>query len=192
MIPGIILAAGASARMGRPKALLQAGGRSFVARLVETLHRGGVRPVVVVIRPEATDVAAEILRAGATPVVNRAPDEGQLSSLVAGLAGVEDVAPAVLVTLVDAPSIGAQAIASLVARASASDAPILRATYRGRHGHPVMFRRSVFGALRRADPNVGAKAVLRTHTVEDVDVDDPGVVDDIDTPEDYARAFGVR
>lgn len=191
MIPGIILAAGASRRMGRPKALLQAHGQSFVTRLVETLHRGGVRPAVVVIRPAAGDIAAEILRAGATPVVNPAPDEGQLSSLLTGLTAIEDVAPAVLVTLVDAPSIGPAAIASLLARVAASDAPILRATYRGRHGHPVVFRRSVFGALRGADPDMGAKAVLRAHTVEDVDIDDPGVVDDIDTPEDYARVFGV-
>lgn len=191
MIPGLILAAGASSRMGRPKALLDASGRTFVARLVETLHYGGVRPVAVVIRPGTRDLALEIVRAGATPVVNRAADDGQLSSLLTGLAAVADVAPAVLVTLVDAPAIRPTSIAALLAREPASPASILRATYRGRHGHPVVFRRRVFDALRQADPTVGAKAVLRAHAVEDVEVDDPGVVDDIDTPEDYARVFGV-
>lgn len=192
MIPGIVLAAGASSRMGCPKALLGAHGRSFVAAVIQTLRAAGVAPVIGVIRPGAGDVADEIERAGARPIVNPFADEGQLSSLLAGLDAVDDpAASAVLVTLVDAPAIRTDTVASLLARLSRSDAPILRAAYRGRHGHPVVFRRGVFDALRQADPSMGAKAVLRAHRVEDVEVDDPGVVDDIDTPEDYARVFGV-
>lgn len=193
MIPGIVLAAGASSRMGRPKPLLQAGGRTFVAGLVRTLLGAGVHPVVVVIRPGADEIASEILASGATPVVNPAPEQGQLSSLLAGLDAVQGLEPvAVLVTLVDVPAIRPDTITALLGRLSGSPAAILRATYRGRHGHPVVFRRSVFDPLRRADPTAGAKAVLRTHPVEDVRVEDPGVVDDIDTPEDYARAFGIK
>ena len=192
MIPGIILAAGASTRMGRPKALLGAHGQSFVSTIIQTLLRAAVAPIVVVIRPGADDIADEIVRSGGLPVVNPVPEDGQLSSLLTGLGAVDDgVAPAVLVTLVDVPSIRTETVASLLARLSASDAPILRATHRGRHGHPVVFRRSVFDALRRADLNVGAKAVLRAYVVEDVEVDDAGVAADIDTPEDYRRVFGV-
>jgi molybdenum cofactor cytidylyltransferase len=192
MIPGLILAAGASARMGRPKPLLQTGGRSFVSAIIQTLRAGGLAPIVVVIRPGSGEVADEIVGAGGLSVVNPSPDEGQLSSLLAGLDAVETAAStAVLVTLVDAPSIRPETVALLLARLSTSDAPILRATYRGRHGHPVVFRSSVFGALRGADPRLGAKVVLRAHVVEDVEIDDPGIVDDIDTPEDYARVFGV-
>jgi molybdenum cofactor cytidylyltransferase len=67
--------------------------------------------------------------------------------------------------------------------------PIVRATYRGRHGHPVIFSRTVFDSIRHADPAIGAKAVVRAHVqdVIDVDVDDPGVVLDVDNPEDYAK-----
>ncbi len=68
-----------------------------------------------------------------------------------------------------------------------SNAPVLRAVHLGRHGHPVVFKRAIFDALRHADPAVGAKAVLHAAAVEDVEVDDPGVVDDVDTPDDYAR-----
>jgi molybdenum cofactor cytidylyltransferase len=78
-------------------------------------------------------------------------------------------------------------VAELLARAAASPAPILRATHEGRHGHPVVFRRAVFAALRAADPAAGAKPVVRALAVEDVEVDDPGVLRDVDTPQDYDR-----
>jgi molybdenum cofactor cytidylyltransferase len=68
-------------------------------------------------------------------------------------------------------------------------APVVRATFRGRHGHPVIFARRVFDALRRADPDVGAKAVVRGHAADliDVDLDDPAIVLDVDEPGDYTR-----
>jgi molybdenum cofactor cytidylyltransferase len=93
----------------------------------------------------------------------------------------------VLVTLVDVPLIQASTVRALVARAATSSAPVLRATFRGGHGHPVVFKREVFAALRAADPSAGAKAVLRAVPVEDVEVDDPFVVRDVDTPEEYER-----
>jgi molybdenum cofactor cytidylyltransferase len=192
MIPAIVLAAGASTRMGRPKALLQAGGgRTFIATILDSLHRGGVHDAVVVVRPGHDAVAAEVgtCAVGRT-VTNLRADEGQLSSLIAGLDGIDG--PGVvgaLVTLVDVPLIQASTVRFLLARAAASDAPILRAVHRGRHGHPVIFKRELFEALRRADPAIGAKAVVRAVRVEDVEVGDPGVVEDVDTPEDYARLF---
>jgi len=111
-----------------------------------------------------------------------------LSSLITGL----DTADApgvsgVLVTLVDVPLIRPSTMRTLIARADASPAAILRAVHRGRHGHPVIYKREVFAALRAADPAVGAKAVMRAIPVEDVEVDDPGVLQDVDTPEDYRR-----
>jgi len=189
MIPGIVLAAGASSRMGRPKALLQAGARTFVRRVLDTLNDGGVPEAVVVVRPGAEQVTREVeLARFGRVLVNPHPDRGQLSSLLVGLDGVErDDVDAVLVTLVDVPLVRPQTIASLLARARSSSAPILRAVHSGRHGHPVIFTRAVFGALRAADLAAGARAVLRAHQVEDVDVADPGVLVDVDTPDDYGR-----
>ena len=92
-------------------------------------------------------------------------------------------------TLVDVPLVGAPAMAVLLARARVSPAPIVRAVHAGRHGHPVIFKRAVFDALRNADLASGAKAVLRAHLIDDVDVGDPGVAEDVDTPADYARLF---
>jgi molybdenum cofactor cytidylyltransferase len=189
MVPCILLAAGASTRMGRPKALLTTGGKSFIRKVLEDLRDGGVSSAAVVIRPGQPEIAAEVSRAGfGEAVENPRPDEGQLSSLLVGLDAVDrpDV-DGVLVTLVDVPMIGAESVRALLERARASRSPVLRAVHGGRHGHPVLFKRELFDALRHADPALGAKDVLRRVTVEDVEVAEPGVVIDIDTPADYDR-----
>ena len=190
MIPAIVLAAGASTRMGRPKALLATtGNRTFVRAILDSLRDGGLADIVVVTRPGDTALDAEIAAAGfGRPVINPRAEDGQLTSLIAGLNAVDTPeVHAVLVTLVDVPLVTPSTIRTLCARAMVSPAPVVRASYRGRHGHPVIFQRAVFDALRTADPAVGAKAVVRAVPVEDVDVDDPGVGEDVDTPADYSR-----
>jgi molybdenum cofactor cytidylyltransferase len=179
-------------RMGRPKALLEAGDRTFIRRILDTLRSGGIQGAVVVIRAGQDQIVAEVEVSGfGRTVVNPRADEGQLSSLIAGLDAVDRPGvDAVLVTLVDAPLIGADAVRILLERAASSTAPVLRAVHQGRHGHPVIFKRQLFEALRRADPAAGAKAIVRAVPVEDVETGDPGVVDDVDTPEEYARLFG--
>jgi CTP:molybdopterin cytidylyltransferase MocA len=193
MIPGIILAAGASSRMGRPKALLYAGDRTFVSAILGTFREAGVPSVVVVVRPGDAALVTEIENAGFGRVVeNPRPEEGQLSSLLTGLDASDGPAvEGVLVTLVDVPLVSARTIRALLERTAASDAPILRATHLERHGHPVIFKRAVFDALRRADPREGARAVMRTVQVEDVEVADPGVAEDVDTAADYERLRGM-
>lgn len=191
MIPAIVLAAGASARMGRAKALLLAGNRTFVRRILESLRDGGVIDAVVVVRPGDTAIADEIAAAGfGRAVTNVRAEQGQLTSLLAGLEAVDGPAvSAVLVTLVDVPFVKAATVRALCVRAPGSPAQIVRAVHRGRHGHPVIFKRVLFEALRRADPGVGAKAVVRAATIEDIEADDPGVVEDVDTPDDYRRVL---
>ena len=100
--------------------------------------------------------------------------------------------PDTAVTLVDVPLINPGTIRVLCERAAMTRAPIVRAVHRGRHGHPVIFKREVFDPVRRADPAIGAKAVLRAFPVEDVDIDDPGIAEDVDTPDDYRRLITIR
>jgi molybdenum cofactor cytidylyltransferase len=195
MIIGIILAAGASSRMGRPKALLPLGGGTFVTRLCGTLTAAGLDDVIVVAGADLDAVASAVSRAGlsARIIENPRRHEGQLSSVLAGLAvadrpGVE----AVVVHLVDAPLVSAGTVRAVVDAFRRTRAPIVRPVIHGRHGHPVLFARDVFDELRRADPAIGAKAVVRAHAADacDVPVDDEGACRDIDTPEDYARFIG--
>jgi molybdenum cofactor cytidylyltransferase len=195
MIVGIVLAAGASSRMGRPKALLRLGGDTFVSCVCRTLIAAGVDDVVVVAGAELEAVTSAVCRAGlsARIIENPRRDEGQLSSVLAGLAvadhpGVE----AVVVHLVDAPFVSSGTVRAVMDAFRRTRAPVVRPVINGRHGHPVLFARSVFDELRRADPSVGAKAVVRAHAADacDVPVDDEGACRDIDTPEDYTRLIG--
>ena len=192
MIPGIILASGASTRMGSPKALLtMPNGSTFVWTLVTTLIDGGVDDVFVVGRSEDRPLRDEVERLPRSRFVENArADEGQLSSVIAGLnAADRPGVGGVLVTLVDLPLIAPATVRILIEAFAAAHVPIARTSHRGRHGHPVIFGRQVFDELRRANPAVGAKSVVRAHeaSVLDVEVDDEGVLRDIDTPEDYRR-----
>jgi molybdenum cofactor cytidylyltransferase len=195
MVAGVILAAGRSARMGRPKALLTCpDGRTFVRALIDALHGGGVHAPVVVVRGDDGALRREVAAAGAAGVVvnENADRGGQLSSLIAGLDAADGPGVrGVVVVPVDAPLVTSDTIATLIAVFSATGAPIVRARFESRNGHPVVFSRALFDDLRRADPQAGAKAVLRAHAsaIVNVDLDDAAVIADIDTPEDYRRLF---
>ena len=192
MVVGIILAAGASSRMGRPKALLPIGDDVFVTRVCRTLLEAGVDDLVVVAGAEHDAVAAAVDGAGlrVRVVENPRREEGQLSSVLTGLAvadrpGVD----AVLVHLVDAPLVRPETARAVLDAYFRTHAPIVRPAVGGRHGHPVLFARSVFDELRRADPSVGARGVVQAHAADvcNVPVDDEGACRDIDTPEEFAR-----
>ncbi len=192
MVAGLVLAAGSSARMGRDKALLPRGqgGATFVAALIVALREGGLDDVLVVGRPGNEALRTEVEAHGARYVENPAADQGQLSSLLAGL-NVADRpgVTAVMFTPVDMPLIDRRIVSTLLQAFTSSSAAIVRPAYHGRHGHPVIVSRAMFAELRRADGSAGARSVMSAHAsrVLDVEVDDAAVVSDVDTPADYAR-----
>lgn len=194
MVAGVILAAGRSSRMGRPKALLSVdvNDDTFVGRVIRTARDAGLQPLFVIGRRGDTRLANEVHGGGATFLVNDDPDRGQLSSIQTGLAAADAAGAAgIMVMPVDVPLVSASVLRDVLAAAAEDGVRIARATYRGRHGHPVLFTRAVFEELRSADPAIGARAVVRADPgrVRDVEVDEPGVVQDIDTPDDYRRVF---
>ena len=93
-----------------------------------------------------------------------------------------------LLTLVDVPLVTAATVRAVLAHQRLTRAPIVRPAHGARHGHPVFIDRSLFDALRRADPSQGAKPVVRAHAsaAGEVAIDDEGAFRDIDTPEDLA------
>jgi molybdenum cofactor cytidylyltransferase len=193
MVVAIILAAGDSTRMGRPKALLpDPDGRPFVARLARTFVEAGVRDLVIVTGRDhaalADALAADRLPVRPVLVNNPDPSRGQLSSLWAGLdAASAPTIEAVLVTLVDVPMVSPSTVQAVLDAWQRSRAPIVRPAIDDRHGHPVLFDRAVFAELRRAPLAEGARAVVRAHAgrVVDVPVDDEGCLADVDTPDEY-------
>jgi molybdenum cofactor cytidylyltransferase len=189
LMPGaIVLAAGASSRMGRPKALLTLGaGETFVSRIAATLAAAGLDPVIVVVRAELEPAIARAAP-GARLVVNDAPERGQLSSLLRGLDALPQPAASALVTLVDLPLVRVTTVQAVVDGWRRTQAPLVRPVHRGRHGHPVVFGAALIAGLRSADLALGAKPVVHAFAAAglDVPVDDPGVLRDIDTPSDYA------
>jgi molybdenum cofactor cytidylyltransferase len=193
MIPAIVLAAGRSTRMGRPKAALPFNDRdTFLSRIVRTFLDAGVDDVVVVLGHDAEAIARSFAATElpARFTINRDYDRGQLSSLQAGLTVVDRPGvSAVLVTLVDVPLVSASTVRAVVEHYRATRAPIVRPVSGERHGHPFVIDRALFDALRSGDDELGAKPIVRAHVsaIGDVTVDDDGAFIDIDTVDDYRR-----
>ena len=191
MIPAIVLAAGKSTRMGRPKANLPLdGGDTFLSRIVRTFYDAGVDDVLVVVGHDAGAIVEAFSGVGATVrfVWNPDYESGQLSSLLKGLNAVDRPGlSAVLVTLVDVPLVTAGTVRAVLERYRETRAPIVRPVRGSQHGHPVVIDRSLFDEIRRAHPDGGAKPVIRAHssTAGDVEVEDAGAFVDIDTVADY-------
>lgn len=196
MISGIVLAGGKSSRMGRPKALLPIGpeGVTFFDRITRTLVDAGLEEVVVVVGADAEAIRGAVRPVQGVRIVDN-PDyeQGQLTSLIAGLRAIDLArATAAVVTLIDVPLVSAATVRTLIARQRERDAPVVRPVSNGRHGHPVVFGRALFDELQRADPVHGAKPVVRAHAAEmvEVPIDDEGAFTDIDTREEYEKFIG--
>lgn len=183
--------------MGRPKAALPLADRAdtFVHRLARTFLAAGVPDVIVVSGAHDADVRRALGPAdGRVRVLHnhRWPD-GQLTSLQAALSAPSRTGrtadlEAFVMTLVDIPLIAAATVAAIVAAWRRTRAPIVRPARGAVHGHPVLFDRALFDELLAADPQVGAKAVVRAHAHEIVNLTlaDDGAFADVDTEEDYA------
>jgi CTP:molybdopterin cytidylyltransferase MocA len=187
-VAGLVLAAGGGSRMGRPKALLRLRGELLVERACRLLADGGCAPVLAVLGAAADEVPA---LPGVTTVRNPDWPTGMASSLRAGLAAVPTVAPgaaAVVVTLVDTPLLGPEAVRRLVA-AGRDGAEAAAATYGGEQGHPVLLARSVLADVAEAATgDRGARPWLAAHPdrVRLVPCDGTGDPRDLDVPDDLA------
>lgn len=184
-VAGIVLAAGRSERMGRSKPALTVNGVSFLERAVRVLRVGGCDPVVAVVGRDS-----EIQEAGpAGIVVNEDASSEQVDSLRLGLDAVGPAVGAVVVLPVDHPLVRPETVAAMVRAHGRSGAPIVRPVHDGVAGHPVLIGRALFPALLEGSLPQGARTLVEGNPDLrlDLDVDDPGVLADIDTPEDYLR-----
>ena len=191
MIAAVVLSAGESSRMGRPKALLPIDGQTFIERIVGALKRGGLERIVVVLGFDAEEMRKEIEHLPVEIVVNPAYQRGQLSSLQSALrhlAGATNC-DGVMVHLVDHPYVDAKLIDLMLRRFSETKSLIVVPRHQGKRGHPVIFSRALFSELLNAPMAEGAKAVVNAHRDEtlEIDTEDVGITLDIDTPELYRQ-----
>jgi CTP:molybdopterin cytidylyltransferase MocA len=187
MIWTVVLAAGASTRMGEPKALLAAGdGRRFVDAIAASARQAGCAGVMVVVGPPHGEAIRRALGPGVATAWNPQPERGMLSSVQAGVAALPPSVSAVLIWPVDIPYVTAATVRQLL---DAAPGKIIVPLHNKRGGHPLRVPRRLFAALMALEPSRGLKALLDAHSgeVERLAVVDRGVLLDVDTPDDYAR-----
>ena len=186
---GLILAAGASLRMGRPKQLLDWHGRPLVRAAAETALAAGLDPLVAVVGAARAEVTAALAGLPLRIVANPSYLAGQSTSLRAGVAALGPDADAAVVLLGDQPFVTVEIVDRIVAEWHASGAAIVAPVYAGQRGNPVLFDRAVFADLLAVQGDQGARAVLAADPsrVRLVHFDDARPLADVDTPEDYER-----
>jgi molybdenum cofactor cytidylyltransferase len=187
-----VLAAGPSRRMGSPKALLDFHGQPFVVSMLEALEALEARPRVVVLGPDAARIRPALVGHDCLIVENPHVAGGEIGSLRAALAAVRTVRPtAILAWPVDLPHVRLATLERLPEAYRRSGARAVLPTFAERRGQPVIWDQALFDELETsaAATRDGAEAVLDRHQahIVSVAVDDPAVIDDLNTPEDYER-----
>lgn len=179
----IILAAGESRRMGRPKALLPFRGGTFLSAIAENLARH-CSPVIAVFGFDAAHLSG-LAPPGVIAVENPDYKDGMLTSLKAGLRAVPDPCDTLLFTLVDHPAVMQSTVDTVVA----STATIAIPRFQNRRGHPVLIRRRIADEFLREPLTAKTRDVIDRHAseIEYIEVDDPGISDDIDDPALYQK-----
>lgn len=191
-IYGLLLAAGRSTRMGRPKQLLPWHGRPLARHVAEVALASRLAGLVVVLGAYAEEVARtlEDLNGALRQVVCAEYAHGQAASLRCGLEALPASADAVVVLLVDQPRVTAELINRLIAAFEAApEAVAVAPRYRGQRGTPVLLTQRLFAEVCALEGDLGARPVLARYAdaMHWLDVDDPAVVEDADTPEDFAH-----
>jgi molybdenum cofactor cytidylyltransferase len=191
MIIAVVLSAGESSRMGRPKALLPIGGQKFIERIIRVIGQSRVGRTIVVLGHHADELRGQIEHLPIQIVVNPDYQRGQLSSLQAAIRYIknDDRCDGMLVHLVDHPFIDVPLVDVLIETFYETKKLIVVPRHKGKRGHPVIFSRDLFEELLNAPIDQGAKAVVNAHREETLEIEwqDQGITLDIDTPELYRQ-----
>ncbi|MBJ6110541.1 nucleotidyltransferase family protein [Hymenobacter sp. BT523] len=183
----VLLAAGASTRMGRPKQLLSYRGRTLLRHAAETAIASGCTPIVLVTGAVREALAAEVADLPVQVVHNPDWETGMASSIRAGLAAAQPAEPAaVLIMLSDQPHLTPELLRELVQRQRQAQAPIAAAAYGDALGVPAVFDRALFSQLMELRGQAGAGRLIASYGPAVERIAFPAGLLDVDTPEQYA------
>ena len=188
MISAVILAAGESTRMGKPKQLMRLGEVTLVEQTIDNFLNSKVNEIIVVLGHRAEEVASLISNRPVTIAFNPNYRQGMSTSIVAGLSLLNDKTQAVMIALGDQPFVDAQTINYLVEEFVAHDQGIAIPVYEGRRGHPVIFDIKYKEELLKLKGDKGGREIIRQYSedVLEVTVNCEGVCVDIDTEDNYS------
>jgi molybdenum cofactor cytidylyltransferase len=192
-VAGVVLAAGASTRMGLNKLLLELDGTSLLRRAATRALDAGLTPVLVVLGYEAERARRELHGLDVQVTVNASYRLGLSGSLRAGIAALADDVGAAIVILADMPFVTSHMLAALVDRFRHGSAPLVISEYDGAYAPPALYRRSLFRELMTASGDSAGRETIRRHRAEADVVQWPAwAMRDIDTHEDYSRSLRDR
>ena len=189
-VSAIVLAAGASRRMGRPKQLLAFGRSTMLGEVVEPLLLSRVQEVVVVLGHRAEEVRSSIVSSPVRVAINPEPDRGMFSSVQCGLGAVSSDADAFLIALGDQPFLRPERIDALIRAFQGHSLGIVVPTWRGRRGHPILLDAAYAPEIMGMGTGSTVRDLVRGHAEDilEVSVRTDDVLRDIDTPEEYEEA----
>jgi molybdenum cofactor cytidylyltransferase len=185
MIPGIVLAAGKSERMGSPKALLRIRGETFIEGILRAIDQSPLDFAITVVGHHRDEILKEVrLDRWA---YNPDYEMGMTTSLQVGIRALGAGVDGAMLFLVDHPRVTPGVIEELLLAFQPGEIAV--PVWGGRRGHPVLFSRTVLDEILELGPSEGANLVVRRDRarVRHVEVEDPGILDDIDTPDAYRR-----
>src|SRR5215469_7574304 len=189
LIGAVVLAAGKSTRMGEPKQLVPWNGRPLLEHTLANLRNIKLNEIVVVLGCGADAVRKRVDLHDIKVVENKNYEQGMGNSLGVGVSALAEATDGVLIVLADQPFVRSGTYEQLIDQYRQSDAQIVIPTYRGFRGNPVLLNRSVFNEVMALKGDVGCRAIFGDHCdgIVKVEVDDVGVLLDIDNHEDYER-----
>ena len=185
MISAIVLAAGKSERMGRPKALLPIHGRTFLENILDVISRTSIEDTIVVLGHHREEIERSLPLLSA--VFNPDYEQGMITSFQAGIRKLSRDTSGAFLFLVDHPLVEPAAIAAMIANLAANR--IVLPTFEGQRGHPVLFSSEILEEILALPPSEGANIVVRKSPdrIIEVSVNVPGILVDVDTPEQFEK-----
>lgn len=193
-VAGIVLAAGASERMGGDKALLDWQGRTFLEHVAGALRAAGADPIRIVLGENLASATQALSLSPGETVHNASWREGMLSSIVAGLDALPPETEGAIVWPVDHPCVSSTLVRALMENFLDSGKLIALPVHGCRRGHPVLFSARLFDELRRAPREVGARHVVRAHreAILEVETDEDGILLNLNDRQAYDRILDRR